>query len=280
MRIGSLCTGYAGIDSVFDGDLAWYCEIDKGPLTLLPQLHPEAKSLGDLKLVDWSTVEPINVLTAGFPCQPVSDAGRKLIHDDPRWLWPDVFRAVRTLRPEVVFLENVAALLKRGFPGILGDLASIGFDAEWGTIRASDVGAPHQRNRLFILAWPADAPGVGVEGRRSGDAAGAHGHPDSANLAAAHDAGFDWPEEYLPALRRWELVTGRTMPHPVNHEGTRGKSLVGRVATEFVEFMMGLPEGHVTGRGLSRSAELKLLGNGVVPQQAMAAYEELARRSR
>jgi DNA (cytosine-5)-methyltransferase 1 len=105
-----------------------------------------------LRLGGWDDGEEI--LTAGFPCQPVSMAGKGLAQDDPRWLWPEVERFVRVLRPRVVLLENVPGLLVRGMGDVLGGLAACGYDAGWRVLAAADVGAPHLRQRVWIVAYP------------------------------------------------------------------------------------------------------------------------------
>lgn len=100
----------------------------------------------------------VDVISAGFPCQPFSIAGLRRGVDDDRWIWPDIARVVGDVGPGVVFLENVTPLLGR--PGqvaavgtVLGDLAGLGFDAEWCVLGANEVGAPHRRRRVFILGW-------------------------------------------------------------------------------------------------------------------------------
>ena len=124
----------------------------------------------------WSDVRTFDVDTwrglvdgvlAGFPCQPASLAGKRRGHRDERWLWPDIRRILGAVRPGWVFLENVPGLLTvnggAAFQEVLGSLAALGFDAEWGCYRATDVGAPHRRERLFMLAH---APGVRRRERR------------------------------------------------------------------------------------------------------------------
>lgn len=97
-----------------------------------------------------------DVVSGGFPCQPFSAAGRRRGADDPRNMWPDTIRIIRDVRPRYAFLENVPALLtNRYFGRILGDLAESGYDAVWDCIPACSVGAPHRRDRLWILAYPA-----------------------------------------------------------------------------------------------------------------------------
>jgi len=103
----------------------------------------------------------VDLVTAGFPCQPFSSAGQRLGVDDDRWLWPAVWQCVRDMGPRFLFLENVPQLVRHGLPHVLADLAQDGWDAEWGLLTASAVGAPHKRERLWLLA---DADGTRPEG--------------------------------------------------------------------------------------------------------------------
>jgi DNA (cytosine-5)-methyltransferase 1 len=159
-RVGSLCTGYGGLDLavelVLGGQLAWYAETDAHARTVLAARCPDVANLGDIRTVDWSTVEPVDVLTAGFPCQDISNAGKRArITGAHSGLWSAVADAVRALQPPILCVENVAALTRRGFDVVHADLAQIGYDTRWLCLRASDVGAAHRRDRLFLLAVPA-----------------------------------------------------------------------------------------------------------------------------
>lgn len=101
----------------------------------------------------WSGL--VDVITAGFPCQPFSVAGKQRAEKDERNMWPDTIRVIREVRPRYAFLENVPALLAGShayFGRILGDLAESGYDARWRIVSAADVGAPHLRKRLWIKA--------------------------------------------------------------------------------------------------------------------------------
>ncbi len=98
-------------------------------------------------------VDRVDWIIGGFPCQPFSVAGGKLGTDDPRWLWPHIERLAREIRPRGLFLENVPGLFHGGIEYVLGGLAALGYDAEWICVRASDVGAPHRRERVFIMAY-------------------------------------------------------------------------------------------------------------------------------
>lgn len=314
MRIGSLCTGILGLDRAvaqhFGAELAWYSEIEPAAISVIEREHPGVPNLGDLKAIDWAQVEPVDILTAGYPCQPFSHAGKRKGTDDPRHLWPWIAEAVRRLRPRYVVLENVRGHLSKGFDVVLGSLAEAGFDAEWCVLRASDVGACHQRARVFIVATDADrvAGAMGEQGaqpgaerlrrlgaagngrttvadaegeqqprRASGDApaplgltAVGAGVGDRTRCASTgvrgleRDPRVEWGK-YAPAVERHAACFGRPAPSPVDDGG--------RLAPAFVEWMMGYPEGWVS--GLGRTAALKALGNAVVTQQALAALREL-----
>lgn len=174
LRIGSLCSGYGGLDlglmSVVGGAVMWHVENDKHPSAVLDARWPGVPNYGDLTAVDWSQVEPVDWLTAGYPCQPFSHAGKRKGASDERHLWPAVARAVGVLRPRRVLLENVRGHVSLGLNAVLGDLAELGYDAIWGVVRASDAGACHGRARLFILA--SDAGGERHGSREDGRSLG------------------------------------------------------------------------------------------------------------
>jgi DNA (cytosine-5)-methyltransferase 1 len=107
-----------------------------------------------------------DVITAGFPCQPFSQSGARLGDDDPRNMWGATLAVINEVRPRFAFLENVSGLLSidngRIFGRIIGDLGEIGYDCRWRILSAAEVGAPHKRDRLWIVA---DTDGAGLEGR-------------------------------------------------------------------------------------------------------------------
>ncbi|MBQ1022809.1 DNA cytosine methyltransferase [Micromonospora sp. C95] len=160
-RIGSVCSGYGGLDLavelVLGGRLAWYAETDRHAVTVLRHHWPDVANLGDIRTVDWARVAPVDIVTAGFPCQDISNAGKRAgITGEHSSVWTHVAAAVRVLRPRLLFVENVAALLRRGFDVVHRDLAEIGYDTSWLCLRASDIGAAHRRDRLFLLATPTE----------------------------------------------------------------------------------------------------------------------------
>jgi DNA (cytosine-5)-methyltransferase 1 len=199
-----------GVQAVIGGTVAWHAEIDPGASRVLAHRHPDVPNHGDITTIDWSTVEPVDVLTGGFPCTDLSLAGLRLglTPDTRSGLWTHMAYAIDQLRPGLVVIENVRGLLSadahhpahdnggltddespgdlescgwcvgdgghrslRALGAVLGDLASLGFDAEWVGLRAADAGAPHGRFRVFILAWPSpDAHDLRREGERAGGA--------------------------------------------------------------------------------------------------------------
>jgi DNA (cytosine-5)-methyltransferase 1 len=207
-RIGSLFTGTGALDlavmDVFGGEVAWHSQYEppnkdgkadtnQYAARILARHWPDVPNLGDITAIDWEQVEPVDILTGGFPCQDVSSAGRRagLAPDSRSGLWAHFARAISVLRPQLVVIENVQGLLSakaagdlepcphcvgdgsaepplRALGAVLGDLARLGFDAEWARVAASEVGAPHPRQRVFILAWPAvqDADGAARGERR------------------------------------------------------------------------------------------------------------------
>lgn len=116
-------------------------------------LEPAPVWAGNLQDVRWEQWHgSVDCVLAGFPCQPHSMAGSRKGTDDDRWIWPAIADCIRRIEPGFVFLENVSGLRSSGgFAPVLADLAALGFRVEWDSLRASDVGASHQRERVFIL---------------------------------------------------------------------------------------------------------------------------------
>lgn len=169
------------VHAAFDAEPAWFAEIDPAPSKVLAHRFPDVPNLGDVAAIDWSAVPPVDILCGGFPCQDVSVAGRRagITEGSRSGLWSVFDQAIAALNPKLVIVENVRGLLSakasrnldlvadegdvddavilRAVGAVLGDLADLGFDAEWGVLPASAVGAPHRRDRVFIVARPADA---------------------------------------------------------------------------------------------------------------------------
>jgi DNA (cytosine-5)-methyltransferase 1 len=157
VTIGSLFSGIGGLELGLEscglGPIKWQCEIDPYACAVLAKHWPTVRRYEDVRTID-ETVERVDVICGGFPCQDISSAGlRAGIGGKRSGLWGEYARIVRILRPSVVFVENVADLVARGIDRVLGDLAALGYDAEWGCFRASDAGAHHERDRAFVLAY-------------------------------------------------------------------------------------------------------------------------------
>jgi len=186
VKIGSLFSGYGGLDlaveQMFDAETVWHCEWEDAPSKIL-EAHWDVPNYRDVSKVDFREVEQVDILTGGFPCQDLSLAGKRagLAPGTRSGLWSEFARAIETIKPKWVVIENVRGLLSakatnpemehcpicmgeagdREFAvsalgGVLGNLAEIGYDAKWTGVRASDAGAPHARFRVFILAYPAN----------------------------------------------------------------------------------------------------------------------------
>jgi DNA (cytosine-5)-methyltransferase 1 len=309
MKIGSLCTGYGGLDmaveSYFNAQMVWCAEIDKYASALIKQRFNKP-NLGDIKQIDWATVEPIDILTAGYPCQPFSHAGQRKGTEDERHIWPYIIKAISILRPRIVVLENVRGHLSLGFKEVLKDLAENGYDARWQIVRASDVGAPHQRARLFIVAYPISerlqrsrSAQRGIRSQiianTNSDAREESRRTDrkiptkSTGFQRGQDVGQTRCEhrcscsvdsnpnnKHKPHNRQVQGLGGRFASRREMSVQTIPPTLVdGKLNAKFVEYMMGLPNGWVTDLDLSRAQQLKMLGNGVVPQQASYALQLL-----
>ncbi len=151
----------------------------------------------------------VDFVCGGFPCQDISPAGKRAgIHGERSGLWFEYVRIVEEVQPRYVFAENVAALRSRGLDVVLANLAALGFDAEWGCLRASDVGAPHRRDRIFVLAHAVSKPLRNESGWRSGacgegapelgHAGEQVGNPHGAGLEGRRESVGESPDERTP----------------------------------------------------------------------------------
>ena len=257
MKYGSLFSGIGGLDLGLEeatgAEPAWLCEIDPFARAVLAHHWPGVRIYEDVR--EATNAERVDIICGGFPCQPVSVAGKRKAQADTRWLWPFFANVVARLRPSVVFIENVSGLRTAGLRDVLADLADLGFDAEWGCFSAAEAGAPHRRRRLFLLAHAHGAR----ELQPSGELAEGGGRPGDGRC-----------EAHVPHTAGAGLEVGSGQP------GNAGEELapppgdgpwaiepdVGRVAH-------GVP---------ARMDRLRCLGNAVVPQQAALAWRELTRR--
>jgi DNA (cytosine-5)-methyltransferase 1 len=171
LTLGSLFSGIGGLELGLERALGartlWQVEQDRWCQQVLARHWPQARRLDDVCSVGKETLDPVDIICGGFPCQDLSYAGRGAgLAGERSGLWREYARIVRELRPRVVVVENVAALLARGLGDVLGDLAALGYDAAWDCVPAAAIGAPHRRDRLFVVAWRsvADADDAGPQG--------------------------------------------------------------------------------------------------------------------
>lgn len=241
-RVGSLFSGVGGIDLGLERagcKVVWQCETDPYCVRVLSKHWPHVPNLGDVRFVEWTKVAPVDLIAGGFPCQPVSNAGRRFGQSDPRWLWPWFAAAIRSLRPRFVFVENVPGLLTRGMGDVLGDLASCGYDTEWDCIPAAAFGAPQLRYRVVLIAYSrGDRPPFMADTEIVGERTG---------LCESESTAIGW--------RRPGDRGGKGHPWATEPD-------VGRVAPRI---SAGLDKGLMVGQ---RANRLRSLGNSVVPQLA------------
>jgi len=139
-----------------------FCEIDPFARQVLKKHWPDVPIFEDVRTLHADDVPGTEVICGGFPCQDISNAGHRAgITGERSGLWSEYARLIGEIRPRFVIVENVAALLGRGLGDVLGDLAALGYDAEWHCIPASAVGAPHIRDRVWILAYSRQIVGRG-----------------------------------------------------------------------------------------------------------------------
>lgn len=335
LTLGELFAGYGGlglaVEEIFNAKHQWYAEIDKAPSAIMSHHFPGIPNYGDVTTIDWSTVPKVDIISGGSPCQDLSLSGKRngMAPGTRSNLWVTMREAIAHIKPTFVIWENVRGSLSakatsdsdlehdNGFLGakpgslralgrVLGDLAELGYDTQWHSLRASDVGAPHNRFRVFVLATRRDAANpfgfrrsepcqvrysskITSTSNNQPSLANTHGQrhhrcrsgawtqgqfqPSHRSGQAQHNLDVDWGK-YTPAIRRWETITGRApAPTAPNKNGNP------RLTPEFSEWMMGLPPGWVTSvPGISRRQMIKACGNGVLPRQAAAALRIMLER--
>ncbi len=171
MRIGSLFSGVGGLDLGLEwagvGETVFQVEKDEYARSVLARHWPNAQRFNDIRNVGKHNLPSVDVLCGGFPCQDISLAGKGAGLAGARsGLWFEYARIIRELQPSYIVVENVAALRTRGLDVVLAEISSLWYDMWWDCIPASAIGAPHQRDRLFIIAWKRVADAVFVDSER------------------------------------------------------------------------------------------------------------------
>lgn len=161
MRVGSLFAGIGGFDLAAERvgwEVAWQSEIDPYACKVLAKNFPLVPNLGDITTLDGTTAPPVDLLCGGFPCQDISLAGKGAgITGSRSGLWTHYARLIDETAPRWAVIENVSALRSRGLDVVLGALDALGYDAEWHCLPAASVGAPHRRDRIWVVAHRRDA---------------------------------------------------------------------------------------------------------------------------
>ena len=288
MNVLALCSGVGGLElgvklASPDTRAVCYVEHDRDAVRVLRR-RIAAGDLDDAPI--WDDVRTfagqpwrrcVDLITAGYPCQPESTAGKRLGHADERWLWADVWRVIRDVEPSYVFLENVAAHLSGTWGRVIGDLAAGGWRVEWDCVPAAAVGGPHGRDRLFALA----ARGMAAtDGRRR-----------SACDAGEFRATADPMSERCQMVGQRGLLDRERPARGADVDGLHSGSDEGQASERSdADRLRGWPGWSSpetapepclrgvdarTARGVDRlsdRARLALLGNAVVPQAAAAAF--------
>lgn len=275
VRVLSLCSGAGGLDlglrlALPAARTVCYVERDAAAVRVLDArmrdgwLDP-APLWDDLTTFDAAAWRgAVDLVVAGFPCQPVSVAGKRRAQLDSRWLWGSVLRAYVDSGAEWLFLENVRGIVTKGLPEIIGSLADLGRTAEWTCLRASDVGASHRRERWFCLAHrECERPQGGGEAGTAAPTTRLGGRA-LADAERGEQAGnVEWPPGPA-AIDKWQQII-RARP-----------DLAPAVETE--PAVRRVADGLAHRVDVSRAARLRLCGNGAVPLQAAAAFSELLSR--
>ena len=312
LTVGSLFSGIGGIDLGLERagmKVQWQCEIDPFCRSILKTHWPNIHCYEDIH--DVKNPKKVDLLAGGFPCQPVSVAGKRKAQSDPRWLWPEFARLISTVRPNYILVENVPRLLHRGLSIVLADLSSFGYDAEWDCIPAASLGAPHLRDRLFVVAYPSS---YGREGGRANKQERKHhevgwsefpsGNGQAGEVAYSEHERLQrqWTEYQLQegsseaaisrrsrdvvdtyAERRYvrsRLIGATGRPQPKDTSAWSTKRHMGREVDGFSSWMDGYEAWECgTLRSVDsypkRKDRIRALGNAVVPQVAQWIGEEI-----
>ncbi len=239
LTFGSLFSGIGGMDLGLERagwKCVWQCEIDPYATRVLEKHWPHVRRWDDVRTFPPAGEWGCDLIAGGFPCQDISEAGKRVGIDGKRsGLWAEYLRVIRVVRPRFVIVENVSAILVRGMGRVLGELAECGYDAEWDCLPAGVFGAWHFRERIFVVAYPTSG-----------------GHPRHGGK------GKDCRQSSCPGER------GELFRFACNDGSS--KLLVGRPRRGTWGFEPGV--GRVADGVPSRVDRLRGIGNAVVPQVA------------
>ena len=234
----SLCAGYGGIDLGLKRAIPGLRTIAASEIEgfacanlvakMEAGLMDAAPIWSNLKTFPWESFrDRVDILSGGYPCQPFSAVGKRLGTDDPRHLWPFIADGIRLMQPRVCFFENVEGHISLGLRAVIEELGSMGYQVSWGIFSASEVGAPHQRKRVYILA---DRDHKGSQGHAGDELllnesrwieAGEDGFASDAGVLGAC-----WPSRPGEPQHEWEP------PRVVGNCDSRGRSIIGEPQSE------------------------------------------------
>ena len=282
--IGSLFSGIGGLELGLEraglGPVSWQVERDPFCRKVLAKHWPEARRFEDVKEVGKLELVPVDIICGGFPCQDISTAGAGAgLRGERSGLWFNFLRIIRELVPRFVIVENVSALLIRGLGDVLGGLAESGYNAEWDCIPAQAVGAPHRRDRLFLVARRISDPSSDAIRHKPERRKDSAQPPDGGNAEPIHVGGkvADADGRGLQAQRGRGLLHKERAPRGNDAHGCNvphawppspgDMHAWGRMPDEAQPAICRIANG--VPRGMDRD-RLKALGNAVVPQVAEA----------
>ena len=291
----SFCTGYGGLErglalAGIDHRVVACVEIEAYVIANLVQ-KMESNQMAPAPI--WTNVktfpgkgfrEKVDILTGGYPCQPFSVAGHQLGTGDPRHLWPFILQQIQTIRPVQCFFENVEGHINRGLEQVISDLESAGYDTTWGIFSAAEIGAPHQRKRVFILGNSKHYGSFSPKKPRDNLSPSNHSSQRSKKAVESSRTSKSSGNENLsdcePSDSSSKRLQGSSQAGNTCQEKSQSfDQQLARCRKAFKRQWLSEPRLDRVVDGCShRIDRTRLLGNGVVPQQAALAYLTLDQR--
>jgi len=291
----SFCTGYGGLErglalAGIDHRVVACVEIEAYVIANLVQ-KMESNQMAPAPI--WTNVktfpgkgfrEKVDILTGGYPCQPFSVAGHQLGTEDPRHLWPFILQQIQTIRPVQCFFENVEGHINRGLEQVISDLESAGYDTTWGIFSAAEVGAPHQRKRVFILGNSKHYGSLRSKKSRDNLSPSNHSSQRSKKTVessrTSKSSGSENLSDCEPSDSSSKRLQGSSQAGNTCQEKSQSfDQQLARCREAFKRQWLSEPRLDRVVDGCShRIDRTRLLGNGVVPQQAALAYLTLNQR--
>ena len=291
----AFCAGYGGIERGLDlagieHRVIAYVEIEAFAIANLVSkmeagLIPPAPIYTDIKTFPSEIFRDcVDIITAGYPCQPFSAAGNRKGEDDPRHLWPHIRRHLEAIRPAQCFFENVEGHISLGLSTVVSDLEEDGYLTTWGIFSAREVGAPHQRKRVYIMAnrnsirchwWQlphrTGERTVEIEAQQGPEQSLVRSKAEGCSRNCGKDVAYTCGER---------LQGGCTSRDLKGEEPESNEQFTARCNTAHIGSWETEPRlGRVVDGGANRVDRIRMLGNGVVPQTAAKAYTTLMERT-